>query len=61
LQNDFLSYRRPHILHRTSAFKIMDPITKHQKLKVDSTIRKVIELFKETKFAFIPNDECQKQ
>jgi hypothetical protein len=39
----------------------MDPITKHQKLKVDSTIRKVIELFKETKFAFIPNDECQKQ
>jgi CBS domain-containing protein len=32
----------------------MDPIMQHQKLKIDSPIRKVIDIFRETKFAFIP-------
>lgn len=53
LQNNFSSHSTP-LLHRTTASEIMDPITKYQKLKVDSPIRRVIDVFRETKFAFVP-------
>ena len=41
-------------LYGTTASEIMDPILTHQKLKIDSPIRKVIDIFRETKFAFVP-------
>lgn len=53
LHNNFSSYST-RLLHRTTASEIMDPITKYQKIKVDSPIRRVIDVFRETKFAFVP-------
>lgn len=53
LQNNFSSHSIQ-LLHRTTASEIMDPITKYQKIKVDSPIRRVIDVFRETKFAFVP-------
>ena len=53
LQSNFSSYGT-RFRHRTTASEIMDPITKNQKIKVDSPIRKVMDVFRETKFAFVP-------
>jgi CBS domain len=53
LQSNFSSYRT-RFLHRTTASEIMDPITKNQKIKVNSPIRRVMDVFRETKFAFVP-------
>lgn len=53
LQTDFSSYNIRY-LYTTTASEIMDPITKYQKVKIDSPIRGVIDVFRETKFAFVP-------
>ena len=53
LKSNFSSYSAQ-FRHRTTASEIMDPITEYRKINVDSPIRRVIDVFRETKFAFVP-------
>jgi CBS domain-containing protein len=44
----------PDHLYAKTASEIMDAITNNEIIKKDSSLRRVIEVFKETRFAFVP-------
>jgi CBS domain-containing protein len=52
IKSDFSPYPDP--LYAKTASEIMDAITNNQIIKKDSLMRRVIEVFKETSFAFVP-------
>lgn len=52
IKSDFSPYPDP--LYAKTASEIMDAITNYEIIKKDSSLRQVIELFKETRFAFVP-------
>ena len=52
IKSDFSPYPDP--LYAKTASEIMDVITNNEIIKKDSSLRRVIEVFKETRFAFVP-------
>jgi hypothetical protein len=52
IKSDFSPYPDP--LYAKTASEIMDAITNNQIIKKDTPMRRVIEVFKETSFAFVP-------
>jgi hypothetical protein len=52
IKSDFSPY--PYPLYAKKAYEIMDAINNNEIIKKDSSPRQVIEVFKETRFAFVP-------
>jgi CBS domain-containing protein len=52
LESHPVSYRN--FLHTTTAFELMDSISDNEMIEPSSSIRRVIEIFKAKKFAFVP-------
>lgn len=52
IKSDFSPY--PYPLYSKKASEIMDVINNNEIIKKDSSLRRVIEVFKETRFAFVP-------